>query len=254
MQRIVRLTWDPTILLYHRVCGDGERSSSEFAVNARVFREQMRYLSRCNYYTPRLSEVLAGNGAAARDTKTPVLLTFDDGYTDNLENALPILKEFGFTAAIFPVLDLTRRSTWWGDARGASLLRAEQIRSMETARIEFGSHCVTHRPLTSLSDSELIEELTRSREVLATIVAHPLPVLAYPFGDVDERVKRATQRAGYAAALAVNSGPLDLRSDVFEIRRLLVANRSHAAYMRMKLSGAEKLYRWLKWKIRTAVS
>ena len=138
--------------------------------------------------------------------------------------------------------------SWWGDALGASLLMPEQMRSMEGAGIEFGSHCVNHRPLTSLSHSELVEELTRSREVLASIVAHPLPVLAYPFGDVDERVKRAAQRAGYSAALAVNSGPLELRSDLYEIRRLLVANRSHEAYMKMKLSGAEKLYRWLKWK------
>ena len=146
-------------------CHDDERHSSEFVVSENVFREQLRYLSRCNYYTPRLSEVLTWDGPAARNSKAPVLLTFDDGYTDNFENALPILEEFGFTAAIFPVLDLTRRSSWWGDALGASLLMPEQMRSMEGAGIEFGSHCVNHRPLTSLSDSELVEELIGRKRV-----------------------------------------------------------------------------------------
>src|SRR5438445_825790 len=174
----------PPILLYHRVCRNDDLPASEFAVTAAVFREQMRYLAGAGYYTPRLSEVLTWNGGMPRTHKTPVVLTFDNGYADNFENALPILQEFGFTAAVFPVLDLGRRFTWWNDAPAlrAPLLTPQDIRSMEAAGIEFGSHSVSHASLTHMSDSELADDLTRSREVLGSIVERPLAVLAYPFG------------------------------------------------------------------------
>jgi peptidoglycan/xylan/chitin deacetylase (PgdA/CDA1 family) len=244
---------DPPILLYHRVCPDDEWCPNEFTVAARVFREQIGYLARNDYYTPRSSEVLGWNGhPPPRTARTPVLLTFDDGYADTFHTALPVLEEFGFTAIVFPVLDLHRRSTWWGDmaAISAPLLTPRDMRSMECAGIEFGSHSVNHPWLTRLPEAELLDELTRSREVLASIVEHPLPLLAYPYGDVNPRVKRAVERAGYTAALAVNSGPLSIDDDRFEIRRLPVANRSGNAYMKFKLSGADKLYRWFKWKMR----
>ena len=246
---------DPPILLYHRICRDDEWRPCDFLVTATVFREQMKYLAHGNYYTPRLSDMLAGQALRPQipqTRKTPVILTFDDGYADNFENALPILQEFGFTAAVFPVLDLGRRFTWWNDAPAlrAPLLTPQDIRSMEAAGIEFGSHSVSHASLTHMSDSELADDLTRSREVLGSIVERPLPVLAYPFGEVDQRVKRAVQRTGYSAALAVNSGPLGIHADLFEIRRLPVANFANDAYMKLKLWGVDKFYRWLKWKVR----
>jgi peptidoglycan/xylan/chitin deacetylase (PgdA/CDA1 family) len=196
--------------------------------------------------------VLTWNAGAHQTGRSPVVLTFDDGYVDNFENALPILQEFGFTGAVFPVLDLSRRTNWWNSfsALSAPLMSPQQVRAMEDAGMEFGSHSLNHHSLPLLTDSELAEELMRSREVLASIVERPLPVLAYPYGDVDQRVKRAVQRAGYAAALAVNSGPVAIDTDRYEIRRLPVTNRSSDAYMKFKLSGAEQLYRWLKWKVR----
>jgi peptidoglycan/xylan/chitin deacetylase (PgdA/CDA1 family) len=185
-----------------------------------------------------------------------VVLTFDDGYRDNLENAVPVLRELGFTAAVFPVLDLSRRLNCWDEAPAlrAPLLTEREIRAVEDAGMEIGSHTMTHPWLTRSGDSELAEELARSREVLASIVARPLPVLAYPYGDVDARVKRAVREAGYSAALAVNSGPLEIGADLLEIRRQRVGNGASEAYLKLILSGAEKLYAWSKWKVRSGLA
>jgi peptidoglycan/xylan/chitin deacetylase (PgdA/CDA1 family) len=220
-----------------------------------VFREQMRYLATRGYYTAPLSTVLGWKGHAPQTARRPVVITFDDGYSDNVENALPVLREFGFTAAVFPVLDLGRRVNWWDATRAmrAPLLSPVEMRTLEAAGIELGSHTVTHPRLTGASDVQLAEELARSREVLASIVARPLPVLAYPYGEVNARVKRAARQAGYSAGLAVNSGPLELRADPFEIRRQCVANCSTDAYMALKLSGAQRLYSWSKWKVRAGL-
>lgn len=243
---------DPTILMYHRVCPDDEWRPSGYAVAASVFREQLRYLSRARYYTPRLSEVLWRGGADRTDGRRPIVLTFDDGYADTFEVAFPILREFGFTAAVFPVLDLDRRFSAWGaqPIMRAPLMTPGSMREMEAAGFEFGSHTMTHPRLTGVGEVELADELSRSREVLASLVARPLPVLAYPFGDVGAREKRAVQRSGYSAALATYSGPLEIRSDPFEIRRVCITNSASDAYMRFKTSGAAKVYEWAKWKAR----
>jgi peptidoglycan/xylan/chitin deacetylase (PgdA/CDA1 family) len=241
----------PVVLMYHRVCADGEWRGSEFVVTASVFRNQMTWLAEHGYWTPRLSEVLRAGGRAPCLTGRPVVLTFDDGYADNLVHALPVLRELGFTAAFFPVLDLQRRVNHWDTEPElrAPLLSVADMRALEGAGMALGSHTMTHPRLTRASPAELADELARSREVLASFAADPLPVLAYPYGDVDARVKEAARAAGYEAALAVNSGPLEMGADPFEIRRQRVGNSSREAYLRLMLSGAEKLYAWSKWKV-----
>ncbi|HEX9243625.1 MAG TPA: polysaccharide deacetylase family protein [Anaeromyxobacter sp.] len=247
---------NPIVLMYHRVCADAEWRPSEFVVTASTFRRQLRWLAGHGYWTPRLSEVLGAGGRAPRRPGRPVILTFDDGYADNLAHAVPALREVSFTAALFPVLDLERRVNVWDDAPAlrAPLLSVRELRAVEDAGLELGSHGLRHRWLTRCADAELREELVRSREVLASVATRPLPVLAYPYGDVDERVKRAVRAAGYEAALAVNSGPLELRGDRWEIRRQRVANRASDAYLGVLLSGTEKLWQWSKWRVRTALA
>lgn len=241
----------PVVLMYHRVCADPEWRPSEFLVSATAFRRHMTYLKSHGYWTPRLSDVLRAGGRAPCRPGHPVVLTFDDGYADNLANAVPVLRELGFTASFFPVLDLQRRFNDWDTAPElrAPLLTVDEMHALEDAGMELGSHTLTHPRLTRAGASQLADELARSREVLGTVAARPLPVLAYPYGDVDDRVKRAAREAGYEAALAVNSGPLDMRADPFEIRRQRVGNGSSDGYLRLILSGAEKLYAWSKWKV-----
>jgi peptidoglycan/xylan/chitin deacetylase (PgdA/CDA1 family) len=247
---------NPIVLMYHRVCADGEAGPSEFVVAASTFRRQLRWLADHGFWTPRLSDVLRAGGRAPRRPGRPVILTFDDGYADTLERAVPALREVGFTAALFPVLDLERRMNVWDDepALRAPLLSVRALRAVEEAGLELGSHGLRHRWLTRCGDDELREELVRSRKVLASVAARPLPVLAYPYGDVDARVKRAARAAGYEAALAVNSGPLELGADPFEIRRQRVADRASDAYLGVLLSGTEKLWQWSKWRLRKAAS
>jgi peptidoglycan/xylan/chitin deacetylase (PgdA/CDA1 family) len=247
---------NPILLMYHRICAVGEAGTSEFVVSASTFRRQLDWLAGHGFWTPRLSEVLRAGGRAPRRPGRPVILTFDDGYADTLERAVPALREVGFTAAVFPVLDLERRMNVWDDvpALRAPLLSVDALRAVEAAGLELGSHGLRHRSLPRCGDAELRAELVRSREVLASVAARPLPVLAYPYGDVDDRVKRAVRAAGYEAALAVNSGPLELGADPFEIRRQRVADHASDPYLKVLLSGTEKLWQWSKWRVRTALA
>lgn len=240
----------PVVLLYHRVCADGDWRPSQFVVAASVFRAQMEFLARGPHQACRLSDVLAGRGPA-RASATPVVITFDDGYADFRTHAAPILRALGLPAAVFPVLGSGHGSASWSasPALHAPLLTAAELRALEGDGIEFGSHTLTHPRLTACGDRELERELAGSREALSAAVARPLPAIAYPFGAVDERVKRAARRAGYTAGLAVATGPLAVHADLLEIRRQCVVNSAREGYLRLKLSGAEKLLAWSKWKL-----
>lgn len=234
--------------MYHRVCPDKEWHPSSFIVSESVFRSQMQYLAQHRYCTPNFSDVVGGSLERNCVGRNPVILTLDDGYLDNYEYAFPIIREFGFTALIFLVTDFRRRTNWWDSVPDlqAPLMHPEHVKIMKAAGIEMGSHTVSHRSLVALSDHDLREQLVDSKKVLEEIVGHPVPFLAYPYGDTNERVKRAAREAGYSCAFAGSSGPLYVHSDLFEIRRVIVENNSDDLYMFWLLSGLAKTYQYGK--------
>jgi len=83
------------------------------------------------------------------------------------------------------------------------------LRSLAERGVEIGSHTRTHPNLRTLSDDELRDELRTSREEIEDELGRPCTSLAYPYGQFDERVRRATERAGYESAFGiVGVGPL----------------------------------------------
>lgn len=236
------------VLMYHRVCKDENGRDSRYVVDAKIFREQLRYFAEQGYTTPKLVDVLSGTNGDTR--QKPLLITFDDGYLDTFENALPVLRDFGFTAVVFVVADFSRRTNWWDAPKHiteARLMEPQHMIEMQNHGIEFGSHGLTHRSLPLLSNDELECELSSSKKIVEQILGQPVPYFAYPYGEVDERVKVATISSGYTCAFASNSGPLRFHADVFEIRRVLIANHSNAPYLYLKLSGLEKALKWGEW-------
>lgn len=178
-----------------------------------------------------------------------MILTFDDGYRDNYTSAFPLLKKFGMTAVIFLVADPQLESNAWDAAAGepwAPLMTREQALEMSRAGIEIGSHTLTHPRLSDLSADRLAWELGESKRVLDSWLDAPVVSLAYPYGAVDERVKRAAQQAGYECAAATNSGPIRFGRDPFEIRRVQILPWSGAFQFWKRSSPWYLRYKTLK--------
>lgn len=128
----------------------------------------------------------------------PVLLTFDDGYEDIVEHALPVLRRYGFGAAVFIVTGRVGGTNTWDEAQGSATLRlmtAEQIRYWATQGIEFGAHSRTHADLTTLSADQLENEIVGSRDDLAKILGAPVTSFAYPFGSYNPAIYERVQSA-----------------------------------------------------------
>ena len=71
--------------------------------------------------------------------------------------------------------------------------------------MEIGSHTCSHPHLTQIGDEELEDELARSKAECELHLSRPCTSVAYPYGDVDDRVAAAAGRAGYTAGAALPS-------------------------------------------------
>jgi peptidoglycan/xylan/chitin deacetylase (PgdA/CDA1 family) len=160
-------------------------------------------------------------------------LTFDDGFADNLEVLVPILREFRAPATVFVVSD------WLGrphrDMPSARILTADEVRELADGGVEIGSHSATHPDLTMLSYDEALRELETSRLTLSDVAGRPVEVAAYPYGHASAETIRACREAGYrAAGRALGLGSW---SNLHDLPRQDMENGSTLLGLRLKRSG-----------------
>ncbi len=164
-------------------------------------------------------ESLAGNReASARE----VLLTFDDGYQELLDNAVPALESRSIPAHIFIVSGFVGRENSWElslPATSRRHLSRDEIRDLSERGFSFGSHTRTHRDLTRLGAGEVRDELVRSKGELEEILGFAVRSLSYPFGRFDERVLKEAALAGYDAAFSMYPPRARGERDPFALRR-----------------------------------
>lgn len=131
-------------------------------------------------------------------------LTFDDGYTDFREHALPVLARFGFTATVFVIADLLGGANYW-DQPGLrkTLMTAEEIRHIAACGMEIGSHGRRHVSLTSLVGDDLVAEVAGSRAILQYLSGQDVSGFCYPYGHVDALAVNAVRAAGYLYGCAI---------------------------------------------------
>lgn len=179
-------------------------------------------------------------------------VTFDDAYRSVLELGRPILERYGIPATVFAPTDFVGSEQpmrwagieqWLNGPHERELLPMswEQLRALAAAGWEVGSHTGSHPHLTEIGQDALDDELERSKRACEQHLDGPCTSLAYPYGDVDERVVSATARAGYGAAAAL---PSDLRSRaLLQWPRIGVYHADDDMRFRLKLSPATRRLR-----------
>jgi peptidoglycan/xylan/chitin deacetylase (PgdA/CDA1 family) len=232
----------PVMLMYHAVLPGHATPAWPWAVSMRQFRAQLDFLVAEGYSTPTMRDLVAA--PHKWPTRTAVI-TFDDGYTDNLA-ACEELDKRGMRASFFVVAGSIGREPHWptdGQPVGR-MLNAEELRDMHRKGFEIGSHTVNHAHLPTLGDEELHRELADSRALIETALNAPVTSFAYPYGEWDMRCARAAADTGYAAACTTRTGWALRDGNPYAMRRLTIFNSdSLAAFMR-KLSYAANDVRW----------
>lgn len=236
---VMKRRYEIPVLCYHRVIADSDtRRGHGIWVTASQFDAHLSYLKRAGFHPITFAQLNSVNRLDQRERY--IILTFDDGYADNYEIALPLLRKHGFMAVIFPVLG--HKDNAWDTARDSGqprlpLLNREQIQEMAALGIEFGSHAMTHRPLPSLTAAEIVDEMAQSRAELKRIIGQEVDVIAYPYGEYNDKVKQAAAQSGFKYGVTTDHGPIAISDDFFAIRRIIVFPNTTTYRLARKVRG-----------------
>jgi peptidoglycan/xylan/chitin deacetylase (PgdA/CDA1 family) len=154
-----------------------------------------------------------------------VVITFDDGFQEAVEHAVPILQTQGFTAIFFLVAGLVGQHSLWLDHElGCTfpLLEWSTARQLERDGFPCGAHSWRHPRLTDVAADECLGELIDSRKLLEDELGHPVRHLAYPYGAYSATVRTSAITAGYRTACSTRRGASPPTDDPWALPRVSI--------------------------------
>ena len=233
--------WALPVLTYHAVADEPSR----IAVPPDLFRRHVQHLRQAGYRAVTFAEASRVLDAGPGDHARLVCITFDDGYRNVLENAVPVLREAGFVATFFvPTAHVGGANHWDASAppRGWPILSWNELAELAGEGFEIGSHTRSHPHLPRLDDAALTDELAGSRAELEDRLGTEVPSFCYPFGDHDARTRAAARDAGYRCACTIEFAACVPAHDRMRLPRLGTARLATPFQFRAALGGAFELY------------
>jgi len=216
-------------------------------VSPKNFEMQIKYLRDNGWHSYTMAEAILQKKNLPPKS---VVITFDDGYRDNLTNALPILKKYGFKATIYLVNDRHNRD-WSGYRKakneGAGLkdeakLSDDEVRELlDSGLIEIGAHTLTHANLNALSEEKSKNEICASKEQIEACFQTACHSFAYPFGLYGPKDEKIVADCNYTNAVTTEVGIVDLNEcNAYEIPRITVSGKDNFYAFILKLKTGKR--------------
>ena len=208
------------VLCYHQV-----RSRERFA-------DQMATLSERGYSVLSLPQFTEGLNGAPLRSRLAALLTFDGCYSDQLENAVPVLDSLKLPATFFPasaglVHERPDVAAHWRNT----------VLELAKAGHTIGCHTHNHLVLTRLSTTHVRQEVLGSKLALEDALGQRVSAFCYPYGAYDARVREVVQEAGFDVAFTVDLGGVKWGDDPYSLKRVPVLGEPGSAEFGVYLSG-----------------
>jgi peptidoglycan/xylan/chitin deacetylase (PgdA/CDA1 family) len=214
------------VLMYHKV---NDLPGNPLTMPVSLFDEQMDQLRELDYTVVDLQAVLDYYVAGAALPSKAVLITFDDGYHDNLENAAEVLRKYGYPAVLFvPIGYLDDRHPLPHEEHLAAqgilnrTIDWEELGQLERTGIRIESHGISHRPLADLEVDEAAREIALSKLRLEERLGRPVRAFSYVKGS-EAHYKPVhlslVRQAGYDVAFTAVSGSNSPSTDPLQLRR-----------------------------------
>ena len=225
------------ILMYHQIDVPPPKGTPlrGLIVASSSFSWQMRMLA-----------VLGFQGLSMRDlepylngkkTGRVVGLTFDDGYQNNLLNAMPILQRHGFTATCYGVSSMIGGSNSWDEGKVASkpLMTLSEWMRWRDGGMDIGSHTCTHAKLTEISSEQSRQEITASKRALEDALQYEVRHFCYPYGWYSAEHTSMVKQAGYMTATTTSRGRVNSRDNLLTLPRIMIARATNPIQFAVKI-------------------
>lgn len=195
----------------------------------------------------RLLKLLGYRGLSMRDLE-PYLsgeksgkvigLTFDDGFQNNVTNALPVLQRHGFTATCYGVSDLIGGTNEWDKGKVAEqpLMSLQDWKTWLAAGMDVGSHTQTHANLNELSDDDARIQIAQSKANLEQALGCEVRHFCYPYGYYSARHVFMVKEAGYQTATTTHRGRVSCGDSPMTLRRIMVARATNPVTFGLKVA------------------
>ena len=190
-----------SVLFYHRIA---DAYPNGWTLPTRSFERQLNWLAkRFDFVTLEQAQQRLENKESHRPS---VAITFDDGYADNCEFAIPLLLRRNIPFTYFVTTKVVEdQSCFPHDLEAGAPLRPNSItelRSMADAGVEIGAHTRTHPDLGASTDSAwLDDEIEGSKHDLESWIGRKVRYFAFPFGlpeNTSPEAFAAVKRAGFS--------------------------------------------------------
>jgi len=233
-----------TVLTYHGISGRIRYN----CISPELFRRHLAWLREHCRVVP-LSDLVQSLANGSGDDADLVALTFDDGYENFADNALPLLEEHGFHSTVFvPSGKVGFYNDWDKGEQNFEkmpLMSYEQMRNLPEGTVEIGSHGVTHRRLDRLQTADAERELLESRRDLEQGTGRPVRFFSFPHGACPSRWLHGNggdSLRQYLAVCTTRWGRFNSPATMFSLRRIGVWDSDNFEDFVDKMNGC---YDWL---------
>jgi peptidoglycan/xylan/chitin deacetylase (PgdA/CDA1 family) len=215
---------DVPMLMYHSIATNAAPRFARFVIRPAEFAAQMDLLAAGGYH-PMTALELARRRPSGDLPARPVVLTFDDAFTDFETAVIPILQKHRFPATLYVPTAYVGRTAFWLRDCGEDkrpILSWGALRDVVSAGIEVGSHSHTHPQLDRIGLPLVRNEVQRSRHMLEDNLGVLTEGFAYPFGYWNAGVRSCVSAAGYSYACAVGELTVSAAADPLTLPRVTV--------------------------------
>jgi len=221
------------ILMYHVINPPPARAPFPgLYVPADEFAAQMEALKAAGWHAVTMDQLEANwtRGVPLGPGK-PIVITFDNGYTSQYTNALPVLRRLGWVGVEnIQLLGLPPSQGGLTDA---------QVRGLISAGWELDTQGMTHADLIKLDSAEVQYQIANARQTLRSRYGVPVNWFCYPSGHYDSAVIGAVRGAGFIGSTTVIPGWASRADDPYRLPRLRVLGGTSPSELLQQISTGE---------------